>query len=144
MIKKHYFRTSGSRHTVIDLSVLKAFLIAIVVPDVETLCSWAQKKGFEGSFEELCRNKVRSWSAWCRLHLCLAWSVPSDLQHRKPILFLTSLGCQKSYPRRYGETWEGCWSKTIWTGKTFHQIPIKQVFDLKVFVWLDSRRRCND
>ncbi|XP_051685146.2 long-chain-fatty-acid--CoA ligase 1-like isoform X1 [Oryctolagus cuniculus] len=36
---------------------LPAFLIAIVVPVVETLCPWARKKGFEGSVEELCRNK---------------------------------------------------------------------------------------
>ncbi|XP_069924471.1 long-chain-fatty-acid--CoA ligase 1-like isoform X6 [Oryctolagus cuniculus] len=35
----------------------EAFLIAIVVPVVETLCPWARKKGFEGSVEELCRNK---------------------------------------------------------------------------------------
>lgn len=42
------------------LSLLKAFLIAIVVPDIETLGPWARKRGFEGSFEELCRSKVGS------------------------------------------------------------------------------------
>ena len=36
---------------------LQAFLIVIMVPDVETLGPWARKRGFEGSFEELCRNK---------------------------------------------------------------------------------------
>lgn len=37
---------------------LQAFLIAIVVPDFETLGPWAQKRGLEGSIEELCRNKA--------------------------------------------------------------------------------------
>ncbi|XP_068952100.1 long-chain-fatty-acid--CoA ligase 1 isoform X1 [Petaurus breviceps papuanus] len=36
---------------------LQAFLIAIVVPDIETLSSWAKKKGFSGSYADLCKNK---------------------------------------------------------------------------------------
>ncbi|XP_038610895.1 long-chain-fatty-acid--CoA ligase 1 isoform X2 [Tachyglossus aculeatus] len=36
---------------------LQAFLIAIVVPDPETVCPWAKKRGIEGSYGELCRNK---------------------------------------------------------------------------------------
>ncbi|XP_074084967.1 long-chain-fatty-acid--CoA ligase 1 isoform X1 [Macrotis lagotis] len=36
---------------------LQAFLIGIVVPDVETLSPWAKKKGFSGSITDLCRNK---------------------------------------------------------------------------------------
>uniref|UniRef100_A0A8C9FG58 long-chain-fatty-acid--CoA ligase n=1 Tax=Pavo cristatus TaxID=9049 RepID=A0A8C9FG58_PAVCR len=35
----------------------EAFLIGVVVPDPETLCKWAKKKGFEGSYEKLCKNK---------------------------------------------------------------------------------------
>ncbi|XP_006903463.1 PREDICTED: long-chain-fatty-acid--CoA ligase 6-like [Elephantulus edwardii] len=33
------------------------FLVAIVVPDPEVMPSWAQKKGFEGTYDELCANK---------------------------------------------------------------------------------------
>ncbi|EPQ15626.1 Long-chain-fatty-acid--CoA ligase 1 [Myotis brandtii] len=36
---------------------LQAFLIAIVVPDVETLGLWAGNRGLVGSFQELCRSK---------------------------------------------------------------------------------------
>lgn len=66
---------SGSSHIIIHLSVLKAFLIAIVVPDVETLGPWARKKGLEGSFEELCRNKVR---------LAAVWFIPDPLPSIQP------------------------------------------------------------
>lgn len=58
-MKDLYLRALGIVHCNNSLSVLKAFLIAIVVPDAESLASWARKRGFEGSFEELCRNKVR-------------------------------------------------------------------------------------
>lgn len=33
---------------------LQAFFIAIVVPDVESLPSWAEKRGLQQSFEEHC------------------------------------------------------------------------------------------
>ncbi|KAM4750624.1 long-chain-fatty-acid--CoA ligase 1a isoform 2-T3 [Anableps anableps] len=36
---------------------LKACLVGIVVPDPDFLPIWAKKKGFEGSYLELCRNK---------------------------------------------------------------------------------------
>lgn len=36
---------------------LKAFLVGIVVPDPEVMPSWAQKKGIEGTYQELCTNK---------------------------------------------------------------------------------------
>ncbi|PWA29372.1 hypothetical protein CCH79_00013988 [Gambusia affinis] len=36
---------------------LKACLVGIVVPDPDFLPIWANKKGFEGSYLELCRNK---------------------------------------------------------------------------------------
>lgn len=36
---------------------MRAFLIVIVVPDIEMLGPWAQKRGSEVSFEEMCRNK---------------------------------------------------------------------------------------
>nr|XP_020036118.1 long-chain-fatty-acid--CoA ligase 6 isoform X3 [Castor canadensis] len=36
---------------------LPAFLVGIVVPDPEVMPSWAQKRGIEGPFAELCMNK---------------------------------------------------------------------------------------
>ncbi|PNI43473.1 ACSL1 isoform 7 [Pan troglodytes] len=56
-IENIYVRSEPVAQVFVHGESLQAFLIAIVVPDVETLCSWAQKRGFEGSFEELCRNK---------------------------------------------------------------------------------------
>ncbi|XP_077925950.1 long-chain-fatty-acid--CoA ligase 1 isoform X5 [Halichoerus grypus] len=56
-IENIYLRSEPIAQVFVHGESLQAFLIAIVVPDVETLCSWARKKGFEGSFEELCRNK---------------------------------------------------------------------------------------
>ncbi|XP_027955493.1 long-chain-fatty-acid--CoA ligase 1 isoform X2 [Eumetopias jubatus] len=56
-IENIYLRSEPVAQVFVHGESLQAFLIAIVVPDVETLCFWARKKGFEGSFEELCRNK---------------------------------------------------------------------------------------
>lgn len=39
-------------------SGLQAFLVGIVVPDPEVMPIWAQKRGIEGSYAEICANKV--------------------------------------------------------------------------------------
>ena len=39
----------------------QAFLVGIVVPDPEVMPSWAQKRGIEGTYAELCANKVCTW-----------------------------------------------------------------------------------
>uniref|UniRef100_A0A2K5RZD3 Long-chain-fatty-acid--CoA ligase n=1 Tax=Cebus imitator TaxID=2715852 RepID=A0A2K5RZD3_CEBIM len=56
-IENIYLRSEPVAQVFVHGESLQAFLIAIVVPDTETLCSWARKRGFDGSFEELCRNK---------------------------------------------------------------------------------------
>uniref|UniRef100_A0A8C9JN64 Long-chain-fatty-acid--CoA ligase n=1 Tax=Panthera tigris altaica TaxID=74533 RepID=A0A8C9JN64_PANTA len=56
-IENIYVRSEPVAQVFVYGESLQAFLIAIVVPDVEMLCPWAQKRGFAGSFEELCRNK---------------------------------------------------------------------------------------
>ncbi|XP_006882297.1 PREDICTED: long-chain-fatty-acid--CoA ligase 1 isoform X1 [Elephantulus edwardii] len=56
-IENIYVRSEPVAQVFVHGESLQSFLIAIVVPDAETLCPWARKKGFEGSFEELCRNK---------------------------------------------------------------------------------------
>lgn len=44
--------------TCFSLVGLQAFLVGIVVPDPEVMPSWAQKRGIEGTYSELCVNKV--------------------------------------------------------------------------------------
>lgn len=56
-IENIYVRSEPVAQVFVYGESLQAFLIAIVVPDVEMLCPWARKRGFAGSFEELCRNK---------------------------------------------------------------------------------------
>ncbi|ELK08833.1 Long-chain-fatty-acid--CoA ligase 1 [Pteropus alecto] len=56
-IENVYIRSEPVAQVFVYGESLQAFLVAIVVPDVETLGQWAQKRGLEGSFEELCRNK---------------------------------------------------------------------------------------
>lgn len=86
----HYVTAPGSSQEITHVSVLKAFLIAIVVPDVDTLSHWAQKRGFEGSFDELCRNKVRFWCVWSLLFLHFVLNVLwfAETSNRGSILFL--------------------------------------------------------
>ncbi|NXT54722.1 ACSL1 ligase, partial [Pluvianellus socialis] len=56
-IENVYLRCEALAQVFVHGESLQAFLVAIVVPDPETLRNWAKKKGFEGSYEELCRNK---------------------------------------------------------------------------------------
>ncbi|XP_072806568.1 long-chain-fatty-acid--CoA ligase 1 isoform X5 [Vicugna pacos] len=56
-IENIYLRSEPVAQVFVHGESLQAFLIAIVVPDAETVGPWARKRGFEGSFEELCRNK---------------------------------------------------------------------------------------
>ncbi|XP_053887109.1 long-chain-fatty-acid--CoA ligase 1 isoform X3 [Malaclemys terrapin pileata] len=56
-IENVYMRSEPVAQVFVYGESLQAFLIAIVVPDADTLSSWAKKKGFEGSYEELCKNK---------------------------------------------------------------------------------------
>lgn len=56
-IENVYLRSEPVAQVFVHGESLQAFLIAIVVPDVEMLGRWARKRGVDGSFEELCRNK---------------------------------------------------------------------------------------
>uniref|UniRef100_A0A8C8SH12 Long-chain-fatty-acid--CoA ligase n=1 Tax=Pelusios castaneus TaxID=367368 RepID=A0A8C8SH12_9SAUR len=56
-IENVYMRSEPVAQVFVYGESLQAFLIAIVVPDAEILPHWAKKKGFEGSYEELCKNK---------------------------------------------------------------------------------------
>ncbi|NXY75384.1 ACSL1 ligase, partial [Glareola pratincola] len=56
-IENVYLRCEALAQVFVHGESLQAFLVAIVIPDPETLRNWAKKKGFEGSYEQLCKNK---------------------------------------------------------------------------------------
>ncbi|XP_027693198.1 long-chain-fatty-acid--CoA ligase 1 isoform X2 [Vombatus ursinus] len=56
-IENIYQRSEPVAQVFVHGESLQAFLIAIVVPDVEILAPWAKKKGFSGSHADLCKNK---------------------------------------------------------------------------------------
>ncbi|NXG82903.1 ACSL1 ligase, partial [Stercorarius parasiticus] len=56
-IENVYLRCEALAQVFVHGESLQAFLVAIVIPDPETLRNWAKKRGFEGSYEELCKTK---------------------------------------------------------------------------------------
>ncbi|XP_007461381.1 PREDICTED: long-chain-fatty-acid--CoA ligase 6 isoform X1 [Lipotes vexillifer] len=57
MIENIYIRSEPIAQVYVHGDSLKAFLVGIVVPDPEVMPSWAQKRGIEGTYAELCTNK---------------------------------------------------------------------------------------
>ncbi|XP_075457242.1 long-chain-fatty-acid--CoA ligase 6 isoform X2 [Ascaphus truei] len=55
-IENIYIRSEPVSQIYVHGDSLQAFLVGIVVPDMEVMPGWARKKKFEGSFEELCNN----------------------------------------------------------------------------------------
>ncbi|NXC53369.1 ACSL1 ligase, partial [Aleadryas rufinucha] len=56
-IENVYLRCEALAQVFVHGESLQAFLVAVVVPDPDTLHNWAKKKGVEGSYQELCKNK---------------------------------------------------------------------------------------
>ncbi|NXA16048.1 ACSL1 ligase, partial [Sapayoa aenigma] len=56
-IENVYLRCEALAQVFVHGESLQAFLVAVVVPDPDTLRNWAKKKGIEGSYQELCKNK---------------------------------------------------------------------------------------
>uniref|UniRef100_A0A8C6GHG7 Long-chain-fatty-acid--CoA ligase n=1 Tax=Mus spicilegus TaxID=10103 RepID=A0A8C6GHG7_MUSSI len=56
-IENIYIRSEPVAQIYVHGDSLKAFLVGIVVPDPEVMPSWAQKKGIEGTYQELCTKK---------------------------------------------------------------------------------------
>uniref|UniRef100_A0A8D1K878 long-chain-fatty-acid--CoA ligase n=1 Tax=Sus scrofa TaxID=9823 RepID=A0A8D1K878_PIG len=56
-IENIYIRSEPVVQVYVHGDSLKAFLVGIVVPDPEVMPSWAQKRGIEGTYAELCANK---------------------------------------------------------------------------------------
>uniref|UniRef100_A0A671MBC7 Arachidonate--CoA ligase n=1 Tax=Sinocyclocheilus anshuiensis TaxID=1608454 RepID=A0A671MBC7_9TELE len=58
-IENIYIRSEAVAQTFVHGDSLQACLVAIIVPDPDFLPGWAKKRGIEGSYEELCKNKVK-------------------------------------------------------------------------------------
>uniref|UniRef100_A0A671L3G4 Arachidonate--CoA ligase n=1 Tax=Sinocyclocheilus anshuiensis TaxID=1608454 RepID=A0A671L3G4_9TELE len=56
-IESIYIRSEPVSQLYVHGDSLQSCLVGIIVPDPEVLPSWAQKKGFEGCYDELCENK---------------------------------------------------------------------------------------
>ncbi|NWH36136.1 ACSL1 ligase, partial [Chloropsis hardwickii] len=56
-IENVYLRCEAVAQVFVHGESLQAFLVGVVVPDPDTLHNWAKKKGIEGSYQDLCRNK---------------------------------------------------------------------------------------
>ncbi|ELV11443.1 Long-chain-fatty-acid--CoA ligase 6 [Tupaia chinensis] len=59
-IENIYIRSEPVAQVYVHGDSLQAFLVGIVVPDSEVMPSWAQKRGIEGTYAELCTNKVKA------------------------------------------------------------------------------------
>ncbi|XP_036445024.1 long-chain-fatty-acid--CoA ligase 6 isoform X1 [Colossoma macropomum] len=55
-IENIYIRSEPVSQLYVHGDSLQSCLVGIVVPDPEVMPSWAQKKGLEGSYEDLCKN----------------------------------------------------------------------------------------
>ncbi|KAM9329338.1 long-chain-fatty-acid--CoA ligase 1-like [Gastrophryne carolinensis] len=56
-IENVYSRSEPVAQAFVHGESLQAFLVAIVVPDPDSVVSWAKKRKIEGTYEELCRSK---------------------------------------------------------------------------------------
>nr|XP_021324602.1 long-chain-fatty-acid--CoA ligase 6 [Danio rerio] len=56
-IESIYIRSEPVSQLYVHGDSLQSCLVGIIVPDPEVFPSWAQKKGFDGGFHELCENK---------------------------------------------------------------------------------------
>uniref|UniRef100_A0A4X2KHH9 Long-chain-fatty-acid--CoA ligase n=1 Tax=Vombatus ursinus TaxID=29139 RepID=A0A4X2KHH9_VOMUR len=59
-IENIYIRSEPVAQTYVHGDSLQAFLVGIVVPDPEVMPSWAKKRGFDGTYAELCQDKVKA------------------------------------------------------------------------------------
>ncbi|NXD12385.1 ACSL6 ligase, partial [Nothocercus nigrocapillus] len=56
-IENIYIRSDPVAQIYVHGESLQAFLVGIVVPDSEVMPGWAKKRGFDGTYGELCKNK---------------------------------------------------------------------------------------
>ncbi|KAJ8335894.1 hypothetical protein SKAU_G00392360 [Synaphobranchus kaupii] len=56
-IENIYIRSDPVAQAFIHGDSLQAYLVAIIVPDTDFLPGWAKKRGIEGSYSDMCKNK---------------------------------------------------------------------------------------
>ncbi|XP_063776799.1 long-chain-fatty-acid--CoA ligase 1 isoform X1 [Pseudophryne corroboree] len=56
-IENVYTRSEAVVQVFVHGESLQAFLVGIIVPDPDNVLIWAKKRKFEGTYEELCKNK---------------------------------------------------------------------------------------
>ncbi|XP_073498743.1 long-chain-fatty-acid--CoA ligase 1 isoform X3 [Phyllobates terribilis] len=56
-IENIYTRSEAVVQIFVHGESIQAFLVAIVIPDPDNVLNWAKKKKFEGTYEDLCKNK---------------------------------------------------------------------------------------
>lgn len=104
--------------------IFQACLVAIVVPDPDFLPMWIKKKGIEGSYSELCNNKVRF----------ITISSPNTQPHllRMLTFFWLFSGCEECYSGGHPEVGQRSRTQVFWAGDclTFIKIPSSAAFDL--------------
>uniref|UniRef100_A0A663F637 Arachidonate--CoA ligase n=1 Tax=Aquila chrysaetos chrysaetos TaxID=223781 RepID=A0A663F637_AQUCH len=66
-IENIYIRSDPVAQIYVHGDSLQAFLVGIVVPDSEVMPGWAKKRGFDGTYTELCKNKVSIMEDMVRL-----------------------------------------------------------------------------
>lgn len=91
--------------------IFQACLVGIVVPDPDFLPIWIKKKGIEGSYSELCNNKVRF----------ITISSPNTQSHLLCMLtfFWLFLGCEECHSGGHPEIGQRSRTQVFWAGDTF-------------------------
>lgn len=56
-IENIYTRSEALVQVFVHGESLQAFLVGIVIPDPDNVLNWAKKRKFDGTYEELCKNK---------------------------------------------------------------------------------------
>ncbi|KAH0509918.1 Long-chain-fatty-acid--CoA ligase 6 [Microtus ochrogaster] len=85
-IENIYIRSEPVAQVYVHGDSLKAFLVGIVVPDPEVMPAWAQKKGIKGTFQELCKNKVKAIHIHCDMFSVQNGLLTPTLKAKRPEL----------------------------------------------------------
>lgn len=105
--------------------ILQSCLVGIVVPDPDLLPMWIKKKGIEGTYSELCNNKVTF----------LTIRSPDYLHCLLCILtFFCFLGCEERHSGGRPETGQGSRTQVFWAGTRF-----SPVFSSTI-IWVSKKR----
>lgn len=108
------------------ICIFQACLVGIVVPDPDFLPMWIKKKGIEGSYSELCNNKVR--------FITITYS------NLKPHLlcmltfFWLFLGCEECHSGGHPEIGQRRRTQVFWAGAAMFDCPQSSDFFILLYV----------